>query len=124
LGEQQRLGSDGLHVYRSSSANGTFVKINASLLTTAITTTRPRLRTDELLSCCRGGRGQSGIVTPATRVGASSGRVRHTPRLRAPSGVTATAPDGRKLDWANNSEDDLAGYNIYRSSSANGTFAN
>jgi len=37
----------------------------------------------------------------------------------APTGLTASAGDGQvSLDWANNSESDLAGYNVYRSTTS------
>ena len=40
-----------------------------------------------------------------------------------PTGLTATpSRSGIALDWADNSEPDLAGYNVYRSDSADGTF--
>ena len=40
-----------------------------------------------------------------------------------PKGLTATPSQGGiALDWADNTEADLAGYNVYRSDSANGTF--
>ncbi|MBN2136784.1 MAG: tandem-95 repeat protein [Sedimentisphaerales bacterium] len=42
----------------------------------------------------------------------------------APSGLTATAGDGQvSLDWADNSESDLAGYNVYRSETTGGPYA-
>ena len=40
-----------------------------------------------------------------------------------PTGLKATpSQNGIALDWADNTEADLAGYNVYRSDSANGTF--
>ncbi len=42
----------------------------------------------------------------------------------APSGLTATGtPDGIGLDWDDNGEADLGGYNVYRSASASGPYA-
>jgi fibronectin type 3 domain-containing protein len=42
----------------------------------------------------------------------------------APSGLTATGGDGQVLlDWANNSETDLAGYNVYRGTTSGGTYS-
>ena len=41
----------------------------------------------------------------------------------APTGLTATPGDGEvALDWSDNSESDLAGYNVYRSTSAGGPY--
>ena len=41
----------------------------------------------------------------------------------APSGLTAAAGDGSvALDWADNGESDLAGYNVYRSTSSGGSY--
>ena len=41
----------------------------------------------------------------------------------APTGLTATAGDAQaSLDWANNSESDLAGYDVYRSTTSGGPY--
>jgi PKD repeat protein len=41
----------------------------------------------------------------------------------APAGLAATAGDGSvSLDWANNAEPDLAGYSVYRATSAGGPY--
>jgi hypothetical protein len=41
----------------------------------------------------------------------------------APTGLAATAGDGSVgLDWANNSESDLAGYNVYRAATSGGPY--
>jgi len=42
----------------------------------------------------------------------------------APTGLTAAPGDGQvSLDWANNSESDLAGYNVYRSTTSGSEYA-
>lgn len=47
-----------------------------------------------------------------------SGGSTNTPPA-APTGLTATAGDGQvSLDWANNTESDIAGYNVYRSTTS------
>lgn len=46
------------------------------------------------------------------------------PPPAAPTGLTATAGDAQVvLDWNDNSEADLAGYNVYRSTTAGGPYA-
>lgn len=41
----------------------------------------------------------------------------------APTGLTATGGDGRvSLDWADNTEPDLAGYNVYRGTTSGGPY--
>ena len=51
------------------------------------------------------------------------GTITPDPAPAAPTGLGATgSPTGIALDWADNTESDLAGYNVYRSTSATGTF--
>jgi fibronectin type 3 domain-containing protein len=102
----------GYSVYRSTSLNGTYTKITPSLISTSNHT-------------------DTGLVNGTTyyyRVTATddiaqesafSNTVSATPGdppPAAPTGLTATPGDKQiSLDWNNNTEGDLAGYNVYRS---------
>jgi hypothetical protein len=62
-------------------------------------------------------------VSQTTWLGAPAGSVDTTPPA-APTGLTATAtgPVSVALDWADNTEPDLAGYNVYRAASSGGAY--
>jgi aqualysin 1 len=54
----------------------------------------------------------------------SSGSVPDTTPPAAPTALSATAGDAQvSLDWANNGESDLAGYNVYRSTTSGSGYA-
>jgi subtilisin family serine protease len=54
---------------------------------------------------------------------ASSGGGEDTTAPAAPTGLTATGGDASvTLDWADNTESDLAGYNVYRSTTSEGPY--
>lgn len=110
----------GYNVYRSDSANGTFTKVNADLITQSQFT--DILAPVNATSHYR--------ITAVTYHGAESAAAT-TSAFRATDSVPPTAPNnltaqgtaaGIVLNWDDNTETDIAGYNIYRSTSANGTF--
>ncbi len=110
----------GYNLYRSTSAGGTYTKVNSALLTTtnyndtsalAGVTYYYQLRavdyhgTEGASATANGTRG-SDIAPPAS-----------------PSNPTSVGSTGSiSLNWLNNTEADLAGYNVYRSASPDGTF--
>src|SRR5205085_2589621 len=62
-------------------------------------------------------------TAPATANAARPSGPADTTSPAAPQGITGSnTKTSVVLDWANNAEGDLAGYNVYRSTSATGTF--
>ncbi len=110
----------GYNVYRSGSATGTFTKVNAALLTgtTYADTTAPQGVT-------------SYYQVTATDISGNESAKSSTvnalrPDTTAPAAVTGVSATGVatgiNLGWTARTESDLAGYNVYRSGSATGTF--
>ncbi len=101
--------------------NGTTVKTTS--LTTSITDTL------DLSQPGNGDTGQTVSVTVTPNDGTLNGTavsdsavVQSAPPA-APTGVVITiTPTSAELDWANNTEANLSGYNVYRSSAAGGPF--
>jgi fibronectin type 3 domain-containing protein len=109
----------GYRVYRASSSTGPF-NVIASLVTnnSFLDTTAPLGQTSHYRVTAVDVHGQESAHGSANAV-----RSGDTSPPAAPSGLVASGTSGGiTLDWFNNTESDLAGYNIYRSSSSNGTF--
>ncbi len=110
----------GYNVYRSSSAGGVFTLLNSSPVTQSQYTdpTAPVGQTSFYRITTVNVHGTESA--PATT---SAVRLTDTVAPSAPSNLVAQGTaSGITLDWSDNTEADLAGYNIYRSSSSNGTF--
>jgi hypothetical protein len=109
----------GYNVYRAASAGGPFTKLNSALLTVSAyndTTAPVGVTSFYRITAVDTSSNES---SPA----AASALRPDTTVPAAPSGLTATASDsGNSLDWADNAESDLAGYNVYRAASAGGPF--
>jgi fibronectin type 3 domain-containing protein len=110
----------GYQVWRTNSVGGTWTKLNDVLLTTSAfnDTTAPAGQVSYYAVFALDGSGNASAATngQATRPNDVSAPA-------APSGLTASAKNsGIALDWANNVESDLAGYDVYRATSAGGTY--
>ncbi len=110
----------GYNVYRAASAAGPFTKVNATLLTgtTYADAAAPQGAPSfyQVTAVDRAGNDSA----PSTTVNAT--RPDSTPPAQL-TGVTATGSTaGIALAWSASAATDLAGYNVYRSASATGTF--
>ncbi len=111
----------GYNIYRSDSENGTFIKLNGAAVPTASyndvnapsgVTSFYRVKAVDTSSL------ESSVSATANAV-----RTLDTTAPTAPAGVIATGSTGGiSLDWSDNTEPDLAGYNVYFSTSAGGGF--
>ncbi len=108
----------GYHVYRSATADGTFTKLNGAALTgtTYNDTTAPagsasfyRVRTVDTA-----GNESAPATASATRPVAAPAQV---------TGVSATgSQSGIAVSWTASAAQNLTGYHVYRSATANGTY--
>ena len=108
----------GYHVYRSSSADGTFTQLNNAALTATSysDTTAPAGATSfyQVRTVDTSGNTSAPVAASAARPVAVPGQV---------SGLAATGSQaGIGLSWTASSAAGLTGYNVYRSSSATGTY--
>lgn len=111
----------GYNVYRSTSANGTFAKLNGNVLTarTLLDDTADAGVTYFYRVVAVDYQGTES-TTPST---ISGSRGADTVAPAAPSTVTAVGSETSiTLGWLDNVESDLAGYNVYRASSLDGTY--
>ncbi len=111
----------GYNVYRSTSSNGTFTKVNSSTITATSYTDGSALLGQTYYYFVRavdihGTEGGSTAQLIGTR---GTDTVPPAP----PTGIsTSSNTSGITLNWAANSESDLAGYNVYSSLTLNGTY--
>ncbi len=111
----------GYNVYRSSASGGPFVKLNSAVLTGA-SFSDPSAPVGVTAYYHVTAVDTSGNESAASSASASRLASDSTPPA-TPAGLTAK-PSGAavSLTWSANSEADLAGYNIYRSSTSGGTY--
>ena len=113
----------GYNVYRRVGTSGSFALLNPDAPILQTNFTDAAAPTDGTRSYYRvAAVDEHGQESPAATADAVRG-VDTTPPAK-PIGLTTTAtPDGVFLDFADNTEPDLAGYNVYRSTGATGTFS-
>jgi fibronectin type 3 domain-containing protein len=112
----------GYNVYRSTSLNGTYVLLNTGgPLTSPAYTDSSAPTSATAYYQVKSVDGTGDLSAPAS---ASVAVPKPVPAPVAPANLTATAPaaGGVVLTWNANTEADLAGYNVFRSTSANGMF--
>ncbi|NUP88896.1 MAG: family 10 glycosylhydrolase [Candidatus Sumerlaeia bacterium] len=111
----------GYNVYRSATSGGPYTKINGSLVGASVYTDTTVINGQTYHYVVR-------AVDVSTNESGNSGQVSATVvdtiAPAAPSGlaVTAAANNAVSLDWADNGESDLAGYNVYRSATSGGPY--
>jgi fibronectin type 3 domain-containing protein len=115
LGWDALSGASGYNVYRSVSENGTYTKIN-SFVIIAVSYTNTGVSADTnyyYKICAVSSEGVEGIRSNAVSVA--------TP-ISAPNNVRVTSVTDNSISLAWNAVNRASGYNIYRSSSVNGTY--
>src|SRR5205823_13041827 len=107
-------------VYRSDAVDGTFVKINSILLTTSdfndVTAPVGVASYYQVKAADFDGNESAAATTSATRTADT------TPPATPANLIASGSLSGISLDWSNNTDNDLAGYNIYRSDSFSGAY--
>lgn len=109
------------NIYRSDSPTGTFFKVNSSKVTGTefVDLTAPGGVTSYYkITTADNWGGESGMSNVVSALGGNT----NTPPSQ-PLGVSGTSrSDGVLIAWSSNIEVDLAGYRVYRSLTAGGTF--
>ncbi len=109
----------GYNVYQATSPGGLYTKLNGSLLTSSNYTDTGLTNGTTYYYVVR-------AENDTAQESGDSAEVNETPvdaPPAAPIGLAATPQNAQVyLDWADNGEPDLAGYNIYRSTTAGGPY--
>ena len=114
----------GYNVYRSSSESGTYTKLNGPLVSLSQYTdaSAPAGATSWYKVTAVDTTGNESAQSTATSVTTPPPPDSTPPGVPAGLGGTATSPTSVDLNWSDVSASDLAGYNVFRSSSEGGTY--
>lgn len=111
---------DGYNVYRATATGGPYTKLNASLLSASafVDSTASNFTTYYYVATA---------VDETAKESAASAEASATPEdttaPSAPTGLAATAGDSYvDLEWNDNTEPDLDGYNVYRATATGGPY--
>ncbi len=111
----------GYNIYRASSVNGPFTKLNSAVLTsTNFFDTGAAVGATSyyrLTAVDTSGNESSGVSASATRPAPDT-----TPPAEPTLSATSTDATGVTLNWLGNTESDLVGYNVYRSGFLDGAW--
>jgi fibronectin type 3 domain-containing protein len=107
----------GYNLYRATAAGGPYTKINASLITATSYTDSPLTNGTTYYF-------KVSAVDTSDNESALSSTVSATPMYPAPTGLTHTSStyNSVTLEWTAPGEPDVAGYNVYRSSTSGGPY--
>ena len=110
----------GYNVYQGTSPGGPYTKLNGSLLTVSAYTDTGLTNGTTLFYVVRAENNSAQESGNSSEVSATPVDAPPAP----PTGLAATPQNGQvSLDWADNTEPDLSGYNVHRSTTLGGPYA-
>ena len=113
----------GYNVYRSLTPGGPYTKVNGSLVTTSDYSDTGLINGTTYYYVVKAVDTSDNESAASAEASATPSATGDTTPPAPPSGLNATAGDESvSLDWADNAEPDLAGYDVYRSTTPGGPY--